>query len=142
MDRAAQHTVPAIRTLLERQHVLLLQGPPHYAPYYGQLERQNREHRAWLSAGAEDDFDFMMAALNGQWRRKSLGWRTAAEAWAARPTVAVDREALEEQVMGRAERIERELAGEARSRDLSWRLAVKQMLIAHGFLRIEVRGWC
>src|SRR4029450_5379928 len=114
------------------------QGPPHYAPYYGQLERQNREHRAWLSAGTEEDFDSMMAALNGQWRRKSLRWRTAAEAWAARPTLAVDREALGEQVMGRAECIQRELAGGAASRDLSWRLAVKQVLIEHGFLKIEV----
>lgn len=143
MDRAAQHTAPAIRALLLQQHVLLLQGPPHYAPYYGQLERQNREHRAWLAAGAEqDDFDSMMAALNGQWRRRSLGWRTATEAWAARPTLAVDRGALAKQVMGRAERIERQLAREAGSHDLSWRLAVKQVLIEHGFLRIEVRGWC
>ena len=50
MDRATAHDVPAVRELLAQQGVLALHGPSYYARYYGQLERQNREHRQWLAA--------------------------------------------------------------------------------------------
>ena len=86
LDRAASHDVPAVRELLETERVLALHGPSYYARYYGQLERQNREHRAWLAASnGEVDLDTMMAALNGRWRRSTLGWSTAQELWQARP---------------------------------------------------------
>ena len=48
-DCARCHTAPAVMSVLDAHGVALLQGPPYYAPYYGQLERQNREHRDWLA---------------------------------------------------------------------------------------------
>jgi hypothetical protein len=143
MDRATQHRVPAVDALLAANKVLPLHGPPHYAPYYGQLERQNREHRAWLAGRTtRADLDTMMAALNAMWRRSTLRWRTAAEAWAARPMLDVDRDALAEEVNERAERLRRKLDTTPGPRDLAWRLAVKQVLTDRGLLRVEKGGWC
>jgi hypothetical protein len=143
MDRATQHGVPAVDHLLAANKVLPVHGPPHYAPYYGQLERQNREHREWLAGSTiRPDMDTMMAALNAKWRRSTLGWRTAAEAWAARPILDVDRDALVEEVNERAERLRRKLDTAPGPRDLAWRLAVKQVLTNRGFLRVEKGGWC
>lgn len=143
MDRATQHGVPAVDRLLAANKVLPLHGPPRYAPYYGQLERQNREHREWLAGSTiHPDMDTMMAALNAKWRRSTLGWRTAAEAWAARPMLDVDRDALAEEVNERAERLRRKLDTIPGPRDLAWRLAVKQVLTDRGLLRVEKGGWC
>lgn len=143
MDRATSHDVPAVQDLLLRHHVLALHGPSHYPRYYGQLERQNREHRQWLDASPGPlDLDAMMAALNGRWRRSTLGWHTALELWQARPRIDVDRQALAEDVNDRAARLRRRLHLEPRPQDLAWRLAVKQALIKRGLLRIEKGGWC
>jgi hypothetical protein len=144
LDRAAAHMVPAVRELLDAKDVLALQGPPYYARYYGQLERQNRDHRAWL-AGAlptSEDLDDMMASLNGRWRRSTLGWCTAAEQWSSRPVIQVDRKALADDVRERAARIEHRLDNTPRSTDIAWRLAVSQALTKRGLLRIETGGWC
>ena len=46
MDRASVHRTAGVLEVLRSRQVLLLHGPPHHAQYYGQLERQNREHRA------------------------------------------------------------------------------------------------
>jgi hypothetical protein len=143
MDRATQHAVPAVERLLLDNKVLRLHGPSYYAPYYGQLERQNREHRAWLADCMNPrDLDTMMAALNGEWRRKSLRWQTAAEAWAQRPRLEIDRDALAEEARDRAQRLRRTLDGNAVAKGLTWRLAVKQALSIRGLLRIETGGWC
>lgn len=143
MDRATQHGVPAVEELLVAHKVLPLHGPPHYAPYYGQLERQNREHRAWLAGSTNPaDMDTMMAALNAKWRRSTLGWRTAAEAWAARPMLHLDRAAFAEEVNERATRLRHKLDITAGPRDLAWRLAVKQALTNRGLLRVVKGGWC
>jgi hypothetical protein len=144
MDRASAHTVPPVHQILCEHGVLPLQGPPYYARYYGQLERQNREHRAWLdgrTAGTED-FEAMMAALNEQWRRATLGWCTAGELWRQRPTLDVDRIQLLHDVQDRAARLACRLATTPRAHDLAWRLAVKQALVERGLLRVELGGWC
>jgi hypothetical protein len=143
LDRATSHDVPGVRELLDANRVLALHGPSYYARYYGQLERQNREHRAWLAASPGSlDLDAMMAALNGRWRRSTLSWNTAQELWDERPVIDVDRNALAEDVNGRAARLRRKLNAPTRPQDLSWRLAVKQELIKRGLLRIEKGGWC
>jgi hypothetical protein len=143
LDRATSHDVPAVRDLLAANHVLLLHGPSYYARYYGQLERQNREHRAWLAASREPlDLDAMMAALNRGWRRCTLGWNTAQELWQRRPVIDVNRTALADDVNGRAARIRRKLSAPSAPQDLPWRIAVKQELINRGLLRIEKGGWC
>jgi hypothetical protein len=143
LDRASAHDVPAVRALLDDSRVLALHGPSYYARYYGQLERQNREHREWLATSPGPvDLDAMMAALNGSWRRSTLGWHTAAELWEARPRIDVDRQALADDVHDRAARLRRSLDVVPRPQDLAWRLAVKQALVARGLLRIEKGGWC
>jgi hypothetical protein len=143
LDRATSHGVPAVRDLLAQNHVLALHGPAYYARYYGQLERQNLEHREWLatSQGAVD-LDAMMAALNSRWRRSTLGWHTAQELWQARPRIDMDRQTLAQDVNERAARLRRRLSAAPAPQDLAWRLAVKQALITRGLLRIEKGGWC
>ena len=143
MDRARAHDVPAVRDLLDRSGVLELHGPAHYAPYYGQLERQNREHRQWMAAaGAPIDLDMMMAALNGRWRRSTLGWRTAEELWKRRPVIDVDRASLAADVQERAAHLRESRQAPPLPQDLAWRIAVKQALVDRGLLRIEKGGWC
>jgi hypothetical protein len=144
LDRARQHTTPAIAALLRERGVIVLQGPAHYAPFYGQLERQNREHRAWMSPETvDDDFECMMSALNVRWRRGRLGWLTAAEAWAMRPPLHVDRDALRAEVEDKSARLRRTLHLDgATPSDLAWRIAVTQALVRRGLLRVVMGGWC
>jgi hypothetical protein len=40
MDRARQHSVPGVQTVLDKHGVLALHGPAHWPRYYGHLERQ------------------------------------------------------------------------------------------------------
>ena len=98
LDRASSHRTPRVRSLLKAHQVLALHGPAHYPQYYGQMERQNREHRAWLGADetiAEENLqrisDEMLEALNCELPRKSRGWQTASEIWERRSPLGVDR---------------------------------------------------
>lgn len=144
LDRAKAHDVPAVHEVLDAGGVLPLQGPPNYPCYYGQLERQNLEHRLWLAADptASLDLEAMMAVMNDQWRRNTLGWQTAGEIWATRPVITTDRRELAEDVRERAWNLQHCRHGSPLSQDLAWRLAVKQALVNRGLLRIENGGWC
>ena len=149
MDRARQHDTPAVRAVLARHEVLLLQGPPRWAQYYGQLERQNREHRAWLRSalvtddpGPEPRIPAMINALNNSWRRRTLGWQTAAEVWNGRSPVRVDRRDLREEVEREARRLRRHKALRGRDRGWAQRIAIKHALVKRGLLRLETGGWC
>jgi hypothetical protein len=144
LDRAKAHTADVVDELLQANSVLPLHGPPHHARYYGQLERQNREHRAWLGdrAVGHEDLEDMMVLLNERWRRATLGWCTAGEVWRGRPALQVDRDELANDVGERALRITRKLGSTASARDLAWRLAIKQTLVDRGLLRVETGGWC
>ena len=145
LDRIACHRTPAVEALLHRYDVLALHGPPRHPYFYGQLERQNREHRAWqrvlqpvtqrelaVAAGS------MRTALNALWARPTLDWCTAQQAWQRRPRFDVDRRELRRDV-------ERQAAGlvhagvkvlEAR------RLAIETALVERGLLSIQHGGWC
>lgn len=145
-DRARCHRVPEV---LQGHGVLLLQGPPRHPRYYGQLERQNREHRAWLTAGgpiSADDLDRlcheMLLALNAAWIRRGLGWRTSEEAWDARTRVNVDRASLRAEVEDRAARIRRRADGRAAVAAMAERLAIESALTKLGYLRREPGGGC
>lgn len=149
LDRASAHDAPMARGVLAAHQVLVLHGPPRYPCYYGQLERQNREHRAWLRAGDWPDdaalepcLREMLEGVNRLWRRRTLGWRTAAEAWSARPPLTVDRDALHEEVRERARAIARRLSGRGQPADLAERLAIEQTLTRMGYMRQELGGWC
>jgi len=148
MDRARAHDAPHVRELLAAHGVLVLHGPPHYPCFYGQLERQNREHRAWLrqlpraSAAALDPcLQQMLESVNALWRRRTLNWRTAAELWNARSPLTIDRIAFREEVHDRATRIARSLQS-SQPEDLAERIAIQRTLERMGYLRQEVGGWC
>jgi len=148
-DRAKCHTVPEVLELLRGSGVLLLQGPPRHPGYYGQLERQNREHRAWLAQAGQltaTDLnrlcDEMLLALNAAWPRRTLAWRTSEEVWRGRPKIEVDRIALREEVQDRAARIVRQAEGRAAVAAMAERLAIEAALTNRGYLRREPGGWC
>lgn len=148
-DRASAHDAAPVRALLEAYRVTALHGPPRYPCFYGQLERQNREHRAWVSqqhpqsrASLEPSLAEMLGCVNQLWRRRSLNWQTAGEAWNARPKLNVDRDAFREEVLERAQCIAHRLKRHPQPADLAERLAIQQTLERMGYLRQELGGWC
>jgi transposase InsO family protein len=148
-DRARAHDSPHVRQILEQHQVLMLHGPPRYPCFYGQLERQNREHRAWLAAllnppgqSMQALLERMIYCLNTKWPRRSLGWKTAAEAWNARSNIRIDRQAFRKQVQDRARHLERHIDLRAKPADLIERLAIEQTLTELGYLHRQTGGWC
>lgn len=149
-DRAMAHDAHAVEDVLQRHEVLVLHGPPYYPQFYGQLERRNREHRAWIADDLQelsvDEVEArmlqMLAALNGLWRRRSLCWATASEVWQSRPRLDLDRSKLRDEVNERAARIGRHLQLRGNPADLAQRLAIEQALEQRGYLRQTVGGWC
>jgi hypothetical protein len=143
LDRASCHRTAEVLSVLDEFGVLVLHGPPHYPRYYGQLERQNREHRDWLAAAdlSDPDLDALLAAmksaLNGSWPRRSLGWCTAEQRWMARPPVAVDRAELRDDVASRAARLLARGVRSAGDPDLHQRLAIEHALAARGLLAVQ-----
>jgi hypothetical protein len=149
LDRASAHATPLVRTVLDAYEVLTLHGPPRYPEFYGQLERQNREHRAWLNALGtpsraliEPCLDEMLVGVNDLWRRRLLQWQTATERWNARPRLTINRRAFREEVHDRATRIARTLSHHGQPADLAERLAIERTLEHRGYLRQELGGWC
>ena len=145
LDRIACHRTPEVEQLLDRYEVLALHGPPRHPYFYGQLERQNREHRAWqrhlqpvtraeLAAASPS----MKTALNTLWARPTLDWCTAEQAWQRRPTIAVNRRKLRFDVDFRTTGLV--FAGlkplDAR------RIAIETALVERGLLSINHGGWC
>jgi hypothetical protein len=141
-DRAKQHDVPAVRQVLAEYGVLTLHGPPRLPRYYGQLERQNRDHRSWLRAEYRPPIELidpMMASLNNSWRRRRLGWCTAAERWRMRPELTVDRVQMRKEVEENCRHL---VVADGLRPDLGWRLAVEQALTRRGLLRVVPGGGC
>jgi transposase len=141
MDRAKQHTHPKVMELLSSHRVLVLQGPPHYPQYYGQLERQNREHRAMLTAMGRVDTATMLersrekiAAMDTRWPRRALGWRTAHEIWQNRSPLTEDREELHRDVQTIAEKLRQQNGGRGFPADMAERLAIEAALTKRGYL--------
>jgi hypothetical protein len=148
-DRAKAHATPEVRAALAAHDVLMLQGPPRYPCFYGQLERQNREHRDWMAAlgpqrraGTESSLREMVHCVNDLWRRRTLRWQTATEAWNARSPLTVDRIAFREEVLERAHKIAHDLQRRGQPADLAERLGIERTLERMGYLRHELGGWC
>jgi hypothetical protein len=142
LDRAAVHDAPLVRRLLASARVLALHGPPHCPRFYGQLERQNREHREWMATTSGPlDLDGMMSVLNTR-PRGTLAWRSADELWRMRSRIDLDRQALAEDVNARAARLRQQLRPGHGSQDIAWRLAVTQALVDRRLLKLEKGGWC
>ena len=138
LDLARCHTAEAVLSVLRRHRVLLLQGPPYYPQYYGQLERQNAEHRAWWDRrqpallAPQQELDFMKTAFNDLWLRRKLGWSNATQRWQARSPLVDDRDELRDDVERRATH----LRASSLPNDLAMRLAIEQALTTRGHLRV------
>jgi hypothetical protein len=139
-DRARQHAVDEVREVLDGFGVLVLQGPPHHPGFYGQLERQNREHRAWLCAVGqldpdelEDECAVMKNAFNSLLPRRRLGFQSAADAWFSRPKLILDRSAFRAEVAALAARLARTMP----SQDHAERFAIQAALAQHGLINIH-----
>jgi transposase len=147
MDRASMHRTDQVGDVLSKHHVLLLHGPPHHAQYYGQLERQNREQRAWLDAADPDDDELpaacaaMKHALNAVWRRPTLGWQTAEEVWQKRPPLRIDRAELRDQVDHSKQRLRRHDAFREAADDVVARFAIEQQLTQLRLISQMPGGW-
>lgn len=148
-DRARAHESPQVRQILAEHQVLTLHGPPRYPCFYGQLERQNREHRAWLAAlidplgeSMQRLLERMIYCLNTLWPRRALGWKTATEAWQERSNIPIDRQSFTEEVHNRARHLERNIDLRAKPADLIQRLAIEQTLQHLGYLHRQNGGWC
>ena len=145
LDRIACQRTPEVAALLAHYRVLALHGPPRHPGYYGQLERQNREHRAWLRRHGlpdwtelEDVAEAMRRSLNALWPRPTLNWCTAQEVWQRRVSVAIDRHELYESVESDASELVTYGLEPLRAR----RFAIESALIARGLLTINSGGWC
>jgi transposase InsO family protein len=145
LDRIACQRTPAVYAMLSRYNVLPLHGPPRHPYYYGQLERQNREHRAWyalLGAVSRAELgrraDSMRTALNALWPRPTLDGWTAEQAWDARTTINVDRRELIAEVQHAASR----LITTGHEALHAHRIATESALIRRGLLTVNLGGSC
>jgi transposase-like protein len=146
MDRASAQRAPQVKDVLAHHRVVVLHGPPRHPGFYGQQERQNRDHRAWLdacpTAPAPDTLPaltaHMLAALNAQWPQRRLGWRTPAQAWKDRLDVESVRDTFHSEVTRYHDDYRRRDVPD----DLAQRFAIEKALTQHGWLRREAGGWC
>jgi len=149
-DRARAHDTPEVRSILEQHQILMLHGPARYPCFYGQLERQNREHRAWLAALADPAgasmqqlLERMIWCLNTRWRRRKLGWRTAAELWRDRVPISPEtRIRFLEEVKERTQRLACRSNVKGVASDLIQRLAIEQTLTQMGYLQLQSGERC
>jgi len=145
-DRAKAHDTPEVRDILRQHHILMLHGPPRYPRFYGQLERQNREHRAWLGAicdplGAsmQQLLERMLYCLNYLWPRRALAWRTAADIWHERDPISHGtRYNFEQEVHDRTQRMACSSNLRGAPADLTERLAIEQTLTHMGYLHQQI----
>ena len=149
MDRASCHKTDDVLVVLDEHGVLLMHGPAHYPCFYGQLERQNQEHRAWLKGSdvapedVDDDvLDAMKHALNDLWHRRTLGGDTAGNLWRQRPQIAENRAQLRKEVDSLAAHFERQLVDHRDVTLRARRLAIQQALTTRGYLRNDEGRRC
>jgi hypothetical protein len=145
MDRIACQRTDAVLEMLAGYDVIVLHGPPRHPYYYGQLERQNREHREWyaqlgpvtpreLTAAGEA----MRTALNALWSRPTLDGWTAEEAWRARTPLDVNRRELINEV----DRCTSKLVTSGIETLRARRIAIESALEHRGLLTVTLGGGC
>jgi len=144
LDRIACQRTPEVESFLEEQEVLALHGPPRYPCFYGQLERQNRDHRAWsalLPPSSLRDLEVagcrMKMTLNTKWPRPSLDGWTPEQAWRARTTLDIDRRELRADVNTRTRGLVTVGVELLRAK----RIAIESALKERKLLTINQGGW-
>jgi hypothetical protein len=149
VDRWRAHVARPVLDVLHAHQTLVMHGPPHCPRFYGQLERQNREHRAWFDSVGPcsanrlmQECTSMREAFNELIPRRTLGWRSSGALWRARPELQVDRQALAEDVEERKQWLMSQRAHRVAYPGLVERLAIEAALIARGLLRLTKGGWC
>lgn len=149
VDRWKAHVAQPVLDVLRAHQTLVMHGPPHCPRFYGQLERQNREHRAWLDSVGPcttgrlvGECASMREAFNELIPRRTLAWQTSGALWRARQEVQIDRRALAEDVEERKHRLMSQKALRVAYPGLVERLAIEAALIARGLLRLTKGGWC
>ncbi|HEY5945392.1 MAG TPA: hypothetical protein VIV40_07870 [Kofleriaceae bacterium] len=145
LDRISCQRTPELAAVLTRYQVLALHGPPRHPYYYGQLERQNREHRAWCALlglvplrELADAAEAMRTSLNTLWPRPTLDGWTAEHAWRARRHVSVDRRELITDV----DRCASALITTGLEPLHARRIAIESALKERGLLTVNQGGWC
>jgi transposase InsO family protein len=145
LDRIACQRTPDVQALLDRYQVLALHGPPRHPYYYGQLERQNREHRGWyahLGAATFDELarsaEAMRTALNTLWPRPTLNGCTAEQAWRERRRVTIERGELIAEVESCTSRLVTSGLQPLRAR----RIAIESALTQRGLLTVTQGASC
>jgi len=146
IDRASQQRTSQVNDVLAHHGVLALHGPPRHPGFYGQQERQNRDHRAWLDVlgtpaphALASRVERMLHALNERWPQRRLAWRTPAQAWSSRPIITKSvRAAFHDEVLQSKSNYLRHDVDE----DMAQRLAIEKALTRHGWLRQQAGGWC
>jgi transposase InsO family protein len=153
LDRASAHRVAAVLDVCKQFGVVVLHGPPHLPRFYGQLERQNREHRDWLQTieirtptELTSELERMRTRLNELKPRRTLGWDTAAERWSKRTDFGC-RNAVERLKFGRnvamlSDRVVASLRDREPYDGFAHGLAVQAALIQSGLLRLSRTGRC
>ena len=144
LDRAKQHLVAEVKAVLVKHGVLLMHGPPRYPGYYGQLERMNEEHRAFLGRGLINEADLKRAqhAYNEVLPRRGLGWRTAGETWRMRKPLDIDRRVFRDEVNEVTAKLKEKHEARAWCWGTAERLAIEAVLKRRGLLSVERGGWC
>ena len=144
LDRAKQHVTPDVIEVLSRHEVLLMHGPPRHPGFYGQLERMNLEHRAVLGRGEinREEVEDARHAFNEVLPRRTLGWRTAGEAWRGRSRLDVDRLVFRAEVEEVTVKLKEKREAWAWCSGTAERLAIEAALKRRGLLSVERGGWC
>lgn len=148
LDRHSSHLTDEVAAVFEKHQVLVLHGPPHHPGFYGQLERQNRDHRAWLdveafdSTDGQDQLDEMCRCWNELIPCRKLQWCTPSEAWNARPVLDVNRVDFARDVQLRAAALSSALSPRALQRGDDQRFAIQHALEMRGLLMINNEARC
>ncbi len=144
LDRISCQRTLEVERLLAYYDVLALHGPPRHPQYYGQLERQNREHSDWYRLQERvplrelgERAEVMRTALNTLWLRPSLNGWSAEQAWHARTTLDVNRRELRADVDKRTRGLVTAGIEVLRAR----RIAIESALMERQLLSINQGGW-
>ena len=148
LDRHSTHRTDEVNEVLAKHQVLALHGPAHHPQFYGQLERQNRDHRAWLDtevidpACGQDQLDEMCRCWNELIPCRRLQWCTPSEVWEQRPVLDVDRSAFADEVRRLSAAIANSLDERALQQGDDRRLGIQQALQLRGLLTINSEARC